>query len=77
VRQEAQEWRAVCNVERDGVGRSVSRCGLTALPYGHHASTCASTASVCGNQKVISVACYIAIAVDSSARDRSRWPVLA
>src|SRR5262249_5546257 len=30
----------------DGVGRCVSRCGLRPLPYGHHASTCASATSV-------------------------------
>jgi hypothetical protein len=31
-RQEAQEWRAVCKVERDGVGRKVTQqgqCGLS------------------------------------------------
>src|SRR5215475_6143660 len=40
-------------------------------------STCASATSACGSQNVISMARYISIAVDSSARAGSRWPVLA
>jgi hypothetical protein len=40
-------------------------------------STCASAASVCGNQKVMSIPRYISIAVDSAVRACSRWPVTA
>src|SRR5262245_46075862 len=44
-------------------------------PHDHHASTCASAASVWGSQKVISMDWYIALAVESATRACSRWPV--
>src|SRR5262249_38907597 len=40
-------------------------------------STCASAASVCGSQKIISIDRYISMAVDNSVRACSRWPVVA
>ena len=40
-------------------------------------STCASAASVCGSQNVISMSRYSAMAVDSAVRACSRWPVCA
>ena len=81
---ELQSFR-LCGLPEDSVlfrptghtGRSVSRCGLTALLHGHHASTCASAASVSGSQKVISISRYIAIAVDNAARACSCWPIVA
>src|SRR5215510_8171836 len=62
---------ALCGLPEDSVlfrptghtGRNVSRCGLTPLPFGHHASTCASAASVSGSQQVISISRYISIAI--------------
>ena len=54
-RKGTQEWRAVGDVERDGVGRCVSRWPRCA-PHDHCASTCASTASVYGSQNVIPMA---------------------
>jgi hypothetical protein len=42
-----------------------------------HTTTLASAASVCGNQKVMSIPRYISIAVDSAVRACSRWPVTA
>ncbi len=62
-------------------GSPVSRCrkastsaNMAVGPY--YLSTCASAASVCGSQKVISMAQYSAIAVDSAARASSRRSVL-
>src|SRR5713101_2166321 len=43
----------------------------------HCFSTCASAASVCGNQKVISIPRYISTAVDNAVWPCSRWPVVA
>src|SRR5215813_4008273 len=40
-------------------------------------STCASAASVCGSQNVMSIDWYISMAVDNAARACSRWPVAA
>jgi len=40
-------------------------------------ATCASAASAWGSHKVIAMARYISIAVDSSARAFWRWPVVA
>src|SRR5207245_6758058 len=40
-------------------------------------STCASTASVWGSQKVMSIDWYISRAVESAVRPCSRWPVTA
>ncbi len=42
----------------------------------HRPSTCASAASAWGSQKVMSMARYSSMAVDSSARACSRWPSL-
>jgi len=38
------------------IGRSVSQRSRMILSHGYRAFTCASVASVCGNQKVISIA---------------------
>jgi hypothetical protein len=43
----------------------------------HRPSTCASTASACGSQNVISMARYISMAVDRAARACSSRPILA
>src|SRR5262245_24798407 len=43
-------------------------------PY--YSSTCASAVSVWDSQKVMSMARYSTMAVDSSARACSRWPVV-
>ena len=65
-------------------GAAVRRCWAKCLtmrpdcpPPDHRSSTCASAASVSGSQKVISMARYSSIAVDSSVRACSRWPVVA
>ena len=50
------------------IGRSVSRYGLTPLPFGHYASTYASAASVSGSQNIMSIARYSSVAVDSGER---------
>jgi hypothetical protein len=47
--------------------------GVIVPPYD---STCASVASVSGSQKVISMARYSVIAVASTVRACSAWPVL-
>jgi len=47
------------------------------LSYRHRASTCARIVSVSGSQNVMSIDVYISIAVDSSARASSHWPVAA
>src|ERR1051325_9596510 len=45
---------------------------------GHHCpSACASAASAWGSQKVMSIARYRSMAVESAARARSCWPVAA
>src|SRR5439155_5420662 len=53
--------------------------GLSPMFVQYHGrpSTCASAASAWGSQKVMSMARYIAMAVDSSARACSCRPVLA
>jgi len=56
------------------VGKYLSQGRLTGL---YHPATCARAASACGSQKVISMARYKSIAVASSARACSCWPVLA
>src|SRR5882724_6455492 len=43
----------------------------------HHPSTCASSASAWGSQKVMSMARYSSMAVDNSARASARHPILA
>jgi hypothetical protein len=61
-------------------GLRVEQCkhlGHDGVVVHHRLSTCASAASVCGNQKVISIPRYISIAVDSAVRACSRWPVTA
>ena len=55
-------------------GKNLRQEGII-VPY--RSSTCASATSACGSQNVISMARYISMAVDSSARACSRWPVLA
>jgi len=53
------------------------RHGWRLLPHSHRASTCASAASAWGSQKVISMARYSSMAVDSSTRaysTRPTWP---
>ena len=42
--------------QRDAVGRSGARHGQMALPHSHRVSTCASAASTCSSQKVMSMA---------------------
>ena len=42
--------------QRDAVGRSVARHWQMALPHSHRVSTCASAASTCSSQKVMSMA---------------------
>ena len=41
----------------------------------YRSSTCASATSACGSQNIMSMARYISMAVDSSARACCRWPV--
>src|SRR6516162_1077902 len=56
--------------ERDHVGAD-------SIVVHQRPSTCASAASVCGSQNVMSMARYSAMAVDSAVRACSRWPVVA
>src|SRR5438128_2692769 len=48
-----------------------------AHPHDHRGATCARAVSVRGSQNVMSMARYISMAVESSVRAGSRWPVAA
>src|SRR5262249_54866110 len=51
--------------------------GQDRLVVHYRPSTCASAASVCGRQNLMSIDCHISMAVDTSVRACHGWPVAA